>query len=76
MALAPDGDEELIEVPCITQPTLSPLDCTSVIGTEFQAPLADGFIRDCDAPLGEQVLNISEAQAEPVLQPDCMTYYH
>ncbi len=37
--LALDGYEELIQVPRITQATLSPLEPTSILGTELPAPL-------------------------------------
>jgi hypothetical protein len=36
------------------------------LGAEFETPEADGFIRDRD----EEILNISKAQTETVVQPD------
>ncbi len=38
-----------------------------------QIPLADGFVRDRDPPLGEEIFDISETQAEAVIEPDGVT---
>jgi len=49
------------------------LEPPSVLGSELSAPLPDGLMRDDDSPLREDFLNISEAQGEPVVQPDAVT---
>jgi hypothetical protein len=53
--------EQLIHKPHIAQ--LAPLfaESSRVIGSEFQAPGADGFIRNDDATFGQQILNIAKA---------------
>ena len=68
--LTPNVHEEFIQVPRITQATLSPLEPTSILGTELPAPLSDGLVGDHDSPLCKELLDISEAQAEAVVEPD------
>ncbi len=65
-----DGYEELIQVPRITQATLSPLEPASILGTELLAPLSDGLVGDHDPPLCKEILDIPETQAEAVVEPD------
>ncbi len=36
-------------------------------------PVADSFVRDRDPPLGEEIFDISETQAEAVIEPDGVT---
>jgi hypothetical protein len=40
--------------------------------TEFPAPAPHGLIGDDNAPLRQKQLNITEAEAEHVIQPDSM----
>ena len=54
----------------ISESTLSALQLPSVVGAEFPAPLPNGFVRHDDASFGQQILNIPEAQAVSVIQPD------
>jgi hypothetical protein len=49
--LTPDVYEEFIQVPRITQATLSPLEPTRILRTELPAPLSDGFVGNHDPPL-------------------------
>jgi len=42
-------------------------------GAEFGAPLADSLVADDDAPLGEQILNVAEAEVEAEVQPYSMS---
>jgi hypothetical protein len=37
---------------------------------ELAAPEADGFVTDLNATLSEQLLDITLAQVEPVVEPD------
>ena len=50
----------------------SALQLPSVVGAEFPAPLPNGFVRHDDASFGKQILNIPEAQAVSVVEPDGM----
>jgi len=38
----------------------------------FDTPESDGFITDCDASLGQEIFNITIAEIEAVVQPDCI----
>jgi hypothetical protein len=65
-----DGDEHLVQVPRIAEATLSALQRTRVLRAELEAPKPDRFVGNCDAALREEILNISKAQTETVVQPD------
>jgi len=49
------------------------LEPPSVLGSELPAPLPDGLVGDQDAPLREALLYGSEAQGEPMVQPNAVT---
>ena len=68
--LTPDVHEEFIQVPRIAQATLSPLEPTRILGTELPTPLSDGFLGNQDPPLCQEIFDITEAQAEAVVEPD------
>ncbi len=65
-----DGHEEFVQVPRIAQPTLATLERTGVLGTELQTPQSDGLVSDDDPPLCQEILDISKAQKEAVIEPD------
>ena len=44
LPLSLDGDEDLVQVPRVSQATLSALQSTSVFWPELDAPKSDGFI--------------------------------
>jgi len=75
LLLTPNVHEEFIQVPRITQPTLSLLEPTSILGTELPAPLSDGLVGDHDSPLCQEIFDISQAQAEAVVEPNGMADY-
>jgi hypothetical protein len=64
LPLTLDCHEEFIQVPDVAQATLPVPEYVGVFGTELSAPLSNGLIGDYDPTLCQQVLNISEAQAE------------
>src|SRR5271170_3312490 len=39
-------------------------------GPEMIDPASDSFVRDRDAPFGQQVFDVSETQSEPEIEPD------
>ena len=41
-----------------------------VEGTELDAPEPDGFIADCDTPLGKEIFDITMAEIEAIVEPD------
>jgi hypothetical protein len=65
-----DADEELIQVPRIAQSPFSPLQCPGVLGAGLPAPVTDALAGDGDSTLRQDILDVSEAEAEPVVQLD------
>lgn len=55
--LAVDSNEDLIQVPVVTQSSLSPLQFPSIIETELLTPLSDRLIGDDDSTFGEKILD-------------------
>ena len=72
LALTVDRHEDFIQEPRISESTLSALQLPSVVGAEFSAPLPNGFVRHDDSSFGKQILNIPEAHAVSVVEPDGM----
>ena len=69
LTLPVDRDEDFVQAPRIAEPTLSALQPPGVVGAELPAPLPNRFVRHDDAPFGQQILDIPEAQAVSVVQP-------
>jgi hypothetical protein len=69
LALTVDRDEDFVQEPRIAESTLSSLQPSGVVEAELPAPLPHGFIRHDDAPFGQQIINISEAQAVSMVEP-------
>ena len=44
-----------------------------VVGPEGLTPWPDRLVRDGDPAFGEQILDVAEAQAKAVVEPDCVT---
>ena len=65
-----DGDEDLVQVPSVTQPALSTLEPPGVCRTELDAPQPDRFVGHCEAALGQEIFDIAQAHTEAVIQPD------
>jgi hypothetical protein len=70
LLLAVDPNEDLVQVPVVSEPSLASLQFPSILRTELLAPAPDGLIRHDDSPLGEKILHISEAQTEAMVRPD------
>jgi hypothetical protein len=54
----------------IAESTLSSLQFPSVARAEFLTPLPDRLIGHDNSPLGEEILDIAEAQTEAMVRPD------
>ena len=67
-----NGNERLIDVPHFAQPPLAIFELASIVRPKLLAPLANCFVGDRDAPLGEQLFHFTEAEAEPMIEPDGM----
>ena len=70
IALAPDDDHHLVEVPVITGLRAGPPQIGGDDSAKLQDPPADGPIADVQAPLGEHLFHIAENQVEPGVQSD------
>ena len=67
-----ERDEEFVEMPRVTLLPAPVPQRASVGRPERQAPLTDRLVGDGDAPLGQQVFDIPEAEREPTIQPHRM----
>ena len=64
-----ERDEDFIQIPGVAQPTSAAPQLSCVVETERLTPVTDGFVRNCDASLGEQIFHITATQAEAVSRP-------
>jgi len=69
VALAADLQRHFVQMPLIAGSYSSSTQPCSEGGTELHAPLADRLVADDDAALGEQILNVTEAEVETKVQP-------
>ncbi len=69
---AADGNEHFVHVPDVTESTLSSPQSAGVFRSKFPAPGSNAFVGYGDATLREQILDISKAQSEAMVQPDGM----
>ena len=65
--------ENLVHIPGIAQSTLLLSEPSSELRPELQTPEADGFVRNNDATLGQQIFDIPKAEREPMVQPHGVT---
>ena len=56
----------------LTMPGTAPLQLIRVVLPKLPTPLADGFMRDVDPAFKEELLHITVAQGEAVVEPDAM----
>ena len=69
LPLTVDRHEDLVEKPRISESTLSSLQAPRVVGAELLAPLPNRLVRHEHASFSQQILDIPEAQAVPVIDP-------
>ena len=65
--LTRDLHEQLIIVPDVAQSTLLLSELSSVFRSELPTPESDRFVSDNDATLGQQILHVSKAEWEAVI---------
>ena len=65
--------EEFVNMPSITQSAPLASDRAGVFRSELETPEADGLVENGDPPFSQQILDISKAQGEAVVQPHGMT---
>ena len=72
VARASDGNECLIDVPDISEPSLFSAQRSCIERPKFDAPISNCLVRDRDTPLGKQVFDITKAECEPMIEPNSM----
>ena len=65
-----DRDEHLVEMPGVSHPTAAAPQPPRVDRTEPLAPLPNRLVGDRHASLREEIFDIAEAEAEPMVEPD------
>ncbi len=70
LASALNRDENFVEEPRVAKCSLSSLHRSGVRRPEFPAPLPDALIGDDYPTLSEQILDITKAQAESMIEPN------
>ena len=64
------GDEQLIEMPRVSEAPAPVPEPSGIRAAERATPPSDRLIGDRDAPLREEVLHITKAEAKAKVQPD------
>src|SRR4051812_694368 len=67
--LAADAEEHLIQVPLVARPWPTPLERVGEGSPEPETPGADALVAHYDAALGQDRLDVAQAQAEAVVEP-------
>jgi len=68
-----NGDEHFVDVSDIAQAALSFFKLMSIGRSKLLAPLANRLVGDRDATVGKPLFDLSETEAEPMVQPDGVT---
>ena len=68
-----DLDEQLVQMPGVALAAAAVPQQPCVVNSECQAPLPNRLIRHGDSPFGEEIFDISKAQAKAVVEPDGVT---
>jgi hypothetical protein len=66
---AVDAQEHLVEMPGVARLRPPATQPAGEVGAEPDGPLPDALVRDHDAPLRQDQLDIAQAQAEDVVEP-------
>src|SRR6266571_1829288 len=69
VALAFDLELHLVQMPFVTRASTPSTQSCGVARAELCAPGSDRLVRDGHAPLGQQLLDVAQAQAEAVVEP-------
>ena len=71
--LATNLYKHFVDVPGIAEPTLTSFQGLAIARPELQAPAANALVRDDYPSFGKQILNIAEAHAKAVVNPNGVT---
>jgi len=69
LLLSVDSHENFIQMPGIAESSLFLLKALCIVGPEFPAPSSDGFVRNKDAALGQEIFHITQAETEAMIDP-------
>ncbi len=69
VALPADLERHLVQMPLVAGTCTPTTESRGVARAELRAPCPDGLVADDDAALGEQILNVTEAEVETKVQP-------
>jgi hypothetical protein len=69
MDTAVDPEEHLIQVPPVAGSQTAAAQAGGVCLSELEAPFADSFVGEGDAPHGHQLLDVAIAEGEAEVQP-------
>jgi hypothetical protein len=64
------SNEDFVQVANVAESALTTFQFSGIVGTELLTPDSNGFIRDDHSAFGEKILDIPEAQAETMVNPD------
>jgi len=67
---ASDSDEDLVHVPLVPWPRPAAAQAVSETRAQFLAPALYHLVRDHDAALSHEQLDVPQAEAEQVVEPD------
>jgi hypothetical protein len=65
-----NADEHLVQVPCVARLRSATALSAGEVSTKLQAPVPDAFVGYHDPTFRQDQLNITQAEAEDVVQPD------
>ena len=68
--------EDFVQIPGVAHPPVSAPQRPRIRRAEDPTPLSNRPVGHGDAALGEQIFNISEAQADAMVEPHCVTDDH
>jgi hypothetical protein len=66
----PNANEHFVQVPRISGLRPALVQSSGEVGTEFRAPQSNALVGHCDAALGENQLDVAQAEAEYMIQPN------
>ena|SRR5216684_873424 len=73
VACALDLELHLIQMPFVTRVCTAPTQSSGVARAELRAPGSDRLVRDGDPPLGQQLLDVAQAEKTVVIPTRCRT---
>jgi hypothetical protein len=73
VALSLNRNKDFVDMPGVAETSLSLFEFSGIVRAKLLAPLTNGFIGDRDATFGKQFFDLSEAEAEPMVEPHGVT---